>query len=65
VHIFGQPCEMDLINQIAEKHDLKVIEDTCQAVGAEFNKEKVGTLSDIACFSFFPTKTLGVLEMEV
>jgi len=59
VHIFGQPCEMDLINQIAEKHDLKVIEDTCQAVGAEFNKEKVGTLSDIACFSFFPTKNLG------
>jgi len=59
VHIFGQPCNMLKINEIAKKHNLFVIEDACQAVGAEFNGEKIGSLSDIACFSFFPTKNLG------
>lgn len=59
VHIFGQPCNMDKINEIAKKHNLKVIEDACQAAGAEYKGRKVGTLSDIGCFSFFPTKNLS------
>lgn len=59
VHIFGQPCKMDEINAIAKKHKLFVIEDAAQAVGAEYKGQKIGTLSDIATFSFFPTKNLG------
>ncbi len=59
VHIFGQPCDMDSINEIAKKHNLEVIEDACQAIGSEYKGQKIGTLSDIACFSFFPTKNLG------
>ncbi|HHY79569.1 MAG TPA: DegT/DnrJ/EryC1/StrS family aminotransferase [Thermoanaerobacter sp.] len=59
VHIFGQPCDMDEINEIAKKHNLKVIEDACQAIGSEYKGKKAGSLSDIACFSFFPTKNLG------
>ncbi len=59
VHIFGQPCNMDPINEIARKHNLKVIEDACQAIGAEYKGQMAGALSDIACFSFFPTKNLG------
>lgn len=59
VHIFGQPCDMDEINEIARKHNLKVIEDACQAIGGEYKGQRVGTLGDIACFSFFPTKNLG------
>lgn len=59
VHIFGQPADMDEINEIAKKYNLKVIEDACQAVGAEYKGRKTGTLGDIACFSFFPTKNLG------
>ena len=59
VHIFGQPCNMDAINEIAKKHNLYVIEDAAQAVGSEYKGQKIGTLSDIATFSFFPTKNLG------
>lgn len=59
VHIFGQPCNMDPINEIAEKYNLKVIEDACQAIGSEYKGKMAGVLSDIACFSFFPTKNLG------
>jgi len=59
VHIFGQPCDMDPINEIAKKYNLKVIEDACQAIGSEYKGKMIGTLSDIACFSFFPTKNLG------
>lgn len=59
VHIFGQPAEMDRINEIAEKHDLFVIEDACQAAGAEYKGKKAGALGDAAAFSFFPTKNLG------
>lgn len=59
VHIFGQSCDMDEINRIAQKYNLKVIEDACQAVGGEYKGRKIGTLGDIACFSFFPTKNLG------
>ncbi|WP_115642381.1 DegT/DnrJ/EryC1/StrS family aminotransferase [Clostridium putrefaciens] len=59
VHIFGQPADMDEINEIAKRHNLKVVEDACQAIGSEYKGRKVGTLGDIACFSFFPTKNLG------
>lgn len=59
VHIFGQSADMDEINKIAKKHNLYVIEDACQAIGAEYNGKMIGTLGDIAAFSFFPTKNLG------
>lgn len=59
VHIFGQPCSMESINEIAKKYNLKVIEDVAQAIGSEYKGKMIGTLSDIACFSFFPTKNLG------
>lgn len=59
VHIFGQSAKMDEINAIAEKHNLKVIEDACQAIGGKYKGRNIGTLGDIACFSFFPTKNLG------
>ena len=50
VHIFGQPTDMDEINTIAKKYNFKVIEDACQAVGAEYKGRKTGALGDIACF---------------
>ncbi len=59
VHIFGQPAKMDEIMDIAKKHNLKVIEDAAQAVGAEYKEKKVGAIGDVGCFSFFPTKNLG------
>lgn len=59
VHLYGNPVEMDVIMEVAEKHNLMVIEDACQAHGAEYNGIKVGNLGDIACFSFYPSKNLG------
>ena len=59
VHIFGQCCDMDVINRIAKKYNLLVIEDACQAIGGKYKGENVGSLGDISCFSFFPTKNLG------
>ena len=59
VHIFGAPCDMDAINQIANKHKLKVVEDDAQAIGSEYKGKKVGGLGDVGCFSFYPTKNLG------
>ena len=59
VHLYGQSCDMDEINRIAKKHNLKVIEDCAQAQGAKFKGKFVGTLGDIGCFSFYPTKILG------
>lgn len=59
VHIFGAPCDMDRIMEIAQKHNLKVIEDDAQAIGSEYKGRKAGTLGDIGCFSFYPTKNLG------
>ena len=59
VHIFGATCDMDAINAIAKKHNLKVVEDAAQAIGSEYKGKKAGTLGDIGCFSFYPTKNLG------
>ena len=59
VHLYGQPAEMDKIMAIAKKHNLKVVEDCCQAIGAEYKGQKVGTFGDFGCFSFYPTKNLG------
>ena len=59
VHLYGQPADMDPILQLASKHNLKVIEDAAQAHGAVYKGRKVGTLGDMACFSFYPGKNLG------
>ena len=59
VHLYGQPAEMDKIMDIAKRHNLKVVEDCCQAIGAEYNGQKVGSFGDFGCFSFYPTKNLG------
>ncbi|MBV8901360.1 MAG: DegT/DnrJ/EryC1/StrS family aminotransferase [Verrucomicrobia bacterium] len=59
VHLFGQPADMDPIVAIARKHGLFVLEDACQAHGAEYKGRKAGTLGDAACFSFYPGKNLG------
>ena len=59
VHLYGHPAEMDLIMEIAEDYDLFVVEDACQAHGAEYKSKKVGGIGDIGCFSFYPTKNLG------
>ena len=59
VHIFGQTAEMDPIWRVAAKHDLHVIEDAAQSIGAEYQGRRSGVLGTVACFSFFPTKNLG------
>ena len=59
VHLYGRPCELSAIMALARKYNLKVIEDCAQATGATWGKEKVGTIGDVGCFSFFPTKNLG------
>lgn len=59
VHLFGQTADMDAIMDIARKYDLMVIEDACQAMGAEYKGRKAGSFGHAACFSFFPTKNLG------
>jgi dTDP-4-amino-4,6-dideoxygalactose transaminase len=59
VHLYGQPAEMDAIMETARRHNLYVIEDCAQAIGAEDDKRRVGSFGDVACFSFYPTKNLG------
>lgn len=59
VHLYGQSCDMDKIMEIAKKHNLKVIEDCAQAHGTTWNNRKVGSIGDIGCWSFYPTKNLG------
>jgi dTDP-4-amino-4,6-dideoxygalactose transaminase len=59
VHLFGQPADMDAIVEFAHEHGLCVIEDACQAHGAEYKGRRVGTFGDTACFSFYPGKNLG------
>ena len=59
VHLYGQAADMEPILKIAKKRKLKVIEDACQAHGAEYKGKKAGTLGDAGCFSFYPSKNLG------
>lgn len=59
VHLYGHPADMKPIKEIAEKHNLYVIEDACQAHGSEYNNARVGGMGQIGCFSFYPTKNLG------
>lgn len=64
VHLFGQAADMDAILEIAQEHDLKIIEDNCQAIGSDYTfkdgrKIKAGTIGDVGCTSFFPSKNLG------
>ncbi len=59
VHLYGQCADMDPINEIAKRHGLVVVEDAAQAIGAEYKGRRAGSLGDIGCFSFFPSKNLG------
>ena len=60
VHLYGQSADMEPLMAIAKKHNLKVIEDAAQAIGTQYKDGKfVGTIGDIGCFSFFPSKNLG------
>ena len=61
VHLYGQPCDMDTIMDIAHRHNLRVVEDCCQAIGALYKGKMVGTFGDIGCYSFYPTKNLGTM----
>lgn len=61
VHLYGQCCEMDTINEIAKRHNLLVFEDAAQAHGATYRGKKAGSLGDAAGFSFYPGKNLGAL----
>ena len=59
VHIYGQAANMDEIKAVAKRHNLKIIEDAAQAHGAFYQGKRAGSLGDVACFSFYPTKGLG------
>jgi len=59
VHLFGQTADMDPIVALADKHGLKVIEDAAQAIGSRYKGKPAGSIGDVGCFSFFPSKNLG------
>ena len=59
VHLYGQMADMDPILEIAKRHGLPVIEDACQAHGADYKGRKAGSIGHAGCFSFYPTKNLG------
>jgi dTDP-4-amino-4,6-dideoxygalactose transaminase len=61
VHLFGQCVDMDPLWHIAERNNLPILEDACQAIGAEYAGKRSGTLGAIACFSFYPSKNLGAM----
>ena len=62
VHYGGQPCDMDEIIDISKKHKLKIIEDAAHAIPSSYKGKKIGTISDVTCFSFYATKTLATGE---
>lgn len=59
VHLYGQPCEMQDLLSLAREHRLYIIEDAAQALGARYRGKAAGTIGDIGCYSFFPSKNLG------
>lgn len=59
VHLYGQPADMEPILEIAKRHNLMVVEDAAQAHGADYKGKRVGSIGDVACFSFYPGKNLG------
>lgn len=59
VHVFGRTADMDKIMELAQENGIIVIEDACQAIGAEYKGKKIGSIGNAGCFSFFPTKNLG------
>ena len=59
VHLYGQSADMDPLMAVAQQYQLKVIEDAAQAIGTEYKGVRVGSIGDIGCFSFFPSKNLG------
>lgn len=59
VHLYGQPADMDTISKIVKKYKIYIIEDAAQAHGANYKDKRVGTFSDVACFSFYPGKNFG------
>lgn len=61
VHLYGQPCDMDPIVEVAKKHNLYIVEDCAQAHGATYKGKKIGSFGDAAGFSFYPGKNLGAL----
>ena len=62
VHLFGQPAEMDALKDLAEDHEIALVEDAAQAHGAEYKGQRVGCLGDIGCFSFYATKNMSTGE---
>ena len=62
VHIYGHPCDMDKINELAKKYNLYIIEDAAEAHGAEYKGKKCGSMSDISCFSFYANKIVTTGE---
>ena len=60
VHIYGNPCDLDSIKEVSETHKAPIIEDACQAHGAIYDQKKVGSLGNVGCFSFYPTKNMSV-----
>ena len=61
VHLYGQPADLDALSHLASSMRIRLIEDACQAHGAEYGGRRVGTVGDFGCFSFYPTKNLGAL----
>src|SRR5207302_1989596 len=59
VHLYGQPADMDPIVEVADRHNLRIVEDNAQAIGALYKGRPTGSFGDIACISFYPTKNLG------
>ena len=60
VHIYGNPCNFDSVREFSEEQNIPIVEDACQAHGAEYKGKKVGSLGNVGCFSFYPTKNMTV-----
>jgi dTDP-4-amino-4,6-dideoxygalactose transaminase len=61
VHLYGQPADLEPIEAVAKRHQLRLVEDCAQAAGARYRGRRVGSIGDLACFSFYPTKNLGAI----